>query len=477
MGRKNKRTTKSKQITQKFPTFLPNDEENINWNGFIANGTSGNRFLLIKRLGSGSYSSVWLTYRINNFKSNKSIKNFYAIKIHNTTDELAGKKELLVNSHFKKLQTPNVMLPMDEFVMVRRYKDEELRHICIVMDLMACSTYDLIKKGSYKKGYPVEFVRKVTYDTLVALSDIHKMNLIHSDVKPENILLDGVSNTDKELMEKVLRKESILSLMKFIKKTEPNINTSDEETDSDETDFDSDSSDETDDSGSIVTEDSYGADSRSGLVDSEDESEDSHNIEDIMFGGLEVDKKYIDNPHVCLTDMGTCVSPDSDKRKKYIQTKYYRSPEILLRLGYDQKSDMWALGCTIYELLTGEILFNPDNQDFQRKKYQLELMTRKLGTIPKEMIEKSHHKEVYFTDNCHLKGVKKISTDKTFHVLFNTVNDKTKNPKLANQFLDIVFQLLRYDSNSRPNADQALAHPLFEGLSVGQTSKQQNTSD
>jgi serine/threonine protein kinase len=84
-----------------------------------------------------------------------------------------------------------------------------------------------------------------------------------------------------------------------------------------------------------------------------------------------------------------------------------------------------------------------------------------LGTLPEEMIEKSHHKEVYFTDNGHLKGLKRIKKDDTWIGLFNAIHDKTKDKNIANQFVDIVFQLLRLKPEERPTADKALKHPLF----------------
>ena len=37
----------------------------------------------------------------------------------------------------------------------------------------------------------------------------------------------------------------------------------------------------------------------------------------------------------------------------YIQSRFYRSPEILLGLPYDQKIDIWSLGCVLVEMHTG----------------------------------------------------------------------------------------------------------------------------
>ncbi|ETW09526.1 CMGC/SRPK protein kinase, variant [Aphanomyces invadans] len=42
-----------------------------------------------------------------------------------------------------------------------------------------------------------------------------------------------------------------------------------------------------------------------------------------------------------------------------IQTRQYRSPEVILGQNYDQSTDMWSMGCFVFELATGELLFDP----------------------------------------------------------------------------------------------------------------------
>ena len=42
-----------------------------------------------------------------------------------------------------------------------------------------------------------------------------------------------------------------------------------------------------------------------------------------------------------------------------IQTRQYRSPEAILGAKYDQSADIWSVGCMIFELATGDYLFDP----------------------------------------------------------------------------------------------------------------------
>ena len=50
--------------------------------------------------------------------------------------------------------------------------------------------------------------------------------------------------------------------------------------------------------------------------------------------------------------MGNCYSD-------IIQTREYRSPEIILGGEYDETADIWSMACTVFELVTGQYLFNP----------------------------------------------------------------------------------------------------------------------
>ena len=48
----------------------------------------------------------------------------------------------------------------------------------------------------------------------------------------------------------------------------------------------------------------------------------------------------------------------------YIQSRYYRAPEVIMGYqNYDNNIDLWSLGCIIYEILTGSVLFPGKNEN------------------------------------------------------------------------------------------------------------------
>lgn len=71
----------------------------------------------------------------------------------------------------------------------------------------------------------------------------------------------------------------------------------------------------------------------------------------------------------------------------YIQSRFYRSPEVILGLPYSQKIDMWSLGCVLVEMHTGEPLFGGSNQADQICR-----IIDILGMPPLQMIKESPEK-------------------------------------------------------------------------------------
>jgi dual specificity tyrosine-phosphorylation-regulated kinase 1 len=68
----------------------------------------------------------------------------------------------------------------------------------------------------------------------------------------------------------------------------------------------------------------------------------------------------------------------------YIQSRFYRSPEVMLGLPYSVAIDMWSLGCILAEMHTGEPLFSGSDQFDQMQK-----IVKLLGMVPTPMLEKS----------------------------------------------------------------------------------------
>ena len=160
--------------------------------------------------------------------------------------------------------------------------------------------------------------------------------------------------------------------------------------------------------------------------------------------------------------MGGCSLPNK-RKKKYVQTAYYKSPEYLLGIGFDTSVDIWAVGCTIYELLTSKILFDAVDYDGNIERHHLYLMIQKLGYFPMAMINASPKKDIYFSKSGkYLKGYTDINFPiSIWEELQMVCNFYGVDKETTDAFIDVMQQIMTYNPNTRATADDILKHPIF----------------
>ena len=78
----------------------------------------------------------------------------------------------------------------------------------------------------------------------------------------------------------------------------------------------------------------------------------------------------------------------------YIQSRFYRAPEIVLGVPYGVEIDMWSFGCIVCELHTGYPLFPCKNED-ELITYMYEYM----GSPPDHVLEISNSAHKFFDEN------------------------------------------------------------------------------
>jgi tRNA A-37 threonylcarbamoyl transferase component Bud32 len=82
----------------------------------------------------------------------------------------------------------------------------------------------------------------------------------------------------------------------------------------------------------------------------------------------------------------------TDHLTSYIQSRSYRAPEVILGLPYGPKIDVWSLGCILFELATGRVLFVNDSVPVI-----LSRMEGILGKIPEHLIDAGSQSHSFFT--------------------------------------------------------------------------------
>ncbi|KAG2676005.1 hypothetical protein I3760_12G031900 [Carya illinoinensis] len=72
-------------------------------------------------------------------------------------------------------------------VQIRNWFDYR-NHICIVFEKLGPSLYDFLRKNNYR-SFPIDLVREIGRQLLECVAFMHDLHLIHTDLKPENVLL------------------------------------------------------------------------------------------------------------------------------------------------------------------------------------------------------------------------------------------------------------------------------------------------
>merc|ERR1711879_457528 len=92
-----------------------------------------------------------------------------------------------------------------------------------------------------------------------------------------------------------------------------------------------------------------------------------------------------------------------------IQTRQYRSPEVLINAGYDTSADIWSLACMLFELVTGDYLFDPKaSEEYPRDEDHLALFTELLGPMPMALIARGRKSATYFNPRGELRHIKSL---------------------------------------------------------------------
>ena len=85
---------------------------------------------------------------------------------------------------------------------------------------------------------------------------------------------------------------------------------------------------------------------------------------------------------------------EKDKIYTYIQSRFYRAPEIVLGIPYTPAIDMWSFGCILYELVMGYPLFPGEDE-----KDHLAMIMEVKGIPPRSVLARATRRKVFFDDD------------------------------------------------------------------------------
>ncbi|XP_028835690.1 dual specificity tyrosine-phosphorylation-regulated kinase 1B isoform X3 [Denticeps clupeoides] len=182
---------------------------------------------------------------------------------------------------------------------------------------------------------------------------------------------------------------------------------------------------------------------------------------------------------------------------QYIQSRFYRSPEVLLGMPYDLAIDMWSLGCILVEMHTGEPLFSGSNEVDQMNK-----IVEVLGVPPNHMLDQAPKARKYFdklSDGLWTvkknKDIKKVlypsaseykpPATRRLHEILGVETGGPGGRRAGEQghapcdylkFKDLILRMLDYDPKTRITPFYALQHNFFKKTTDEGTNTSSSTS-
>ncbi|CAE7398240.1 SRPK3 [Symbiodinium sp. CCMP2592] len=140
-----------------------------------------------------------------------------------------------------------------------------------------------------------------------------------------------------------------------------------------------------------------------------------------------------------------------------IQTRQYRSPEVIIGAKWDETADVWSAACMFFELATGDYLFDPKKgEDWNREEDHLALIAELLGDLPtKEFALSGRYSKDFFNNAAKLKHIKKLK----MWPLEGVLQEKYRWEEAeALEMADFLLPMLTWQPSQRQAASEALKH-------------------
>uniref|UniRef100_A0A667XBV3 non-specific serine/threonine protein kinase n=1 Tax=Myripristis murdjan TaxID=586833 RepID=A0A667XBV3_9TELE len=480
------------------------------------------RYHVIRKLGWGHFSTVWLAWDIQG-------KRFVAMKVvksaEHYTETALDEIKLLKSVRNTDPNDPSrekVVQLLDDF----KISGMNGTHVCMVFEVLGHHLLKWIIKSNYQ-GLPLPCVKSIIRQVLQGLDYLHtKCKIIHTDIKPENILLTvnepyvkkmaaeatqwqrtgaappsgsaghnlslymaKMSKNKKKKMKKKQKKQAEL-LEKRIQEMEGGATPEggEEEDDEETTETTEDTLSSATLSVSATLQD-IASHTIAGdwlCVPSLSLPWSSHAVFFFSFcppafppvssslsihpplsffvllvgsGSLLVnplEPLNADKLQVKIADLGNACWVHKHFTDD-IQTRQYRSLEVLMGAGYSTPADIWSTACMAFELATGDYLFEPHSgEDYSRDEDHIALIIELLGKVPRKLILAGKYSKEFFTKKGDLRHITKLKPWGLFEVLVEKYEWSKED---AHCFSSFLLPMLDLVPEKRATAAQCLSHP------------------
>uniref|UniRef100_A0AAQ5YCA6 non-specific serine/threonine protein kinase n=1 Tax=Amphiprion ocellaris TaxID=80972 RepID=A0AAQ5YCA6_AMPOC len=376
------------------------------------------RYQVVKKLGWGHFSTVWLCWDMvkRHFVALKVVKSAETFT-ETALDEIRLLK-CVRDSDPKDPKRERIVHLIDDF----RISGLNGEHVCMVLEVLGHQLLRWIIKSNYT-GLPLPCVKSILRQVLQGLDYLHtKCKIIHTDIKPENILL----RVDNVYIQKLAANTKLWQLPVSPAFTSSSGNTGSREKQVCNLKY----------IPLLLLHHSF-----------------YYNDSDVLLDLLK--PQNAEKILIKIADLGNACWVHKHFTED-IQTCQYRSVEVLIGADYNTPADIWSTACMAFELATGDYLFDPQaGATFSREEDHIAHIIELLGSLPCQFALSGRNSKRYFNRKGQLRHISRLKPWSLFEILL----EKYEWPREeAAQFSSFLLTMLELLPEKRATAAECLKH-------------------
>ncbi|GAB7363615.1 hypothetical protein MBLNU230_g4186t1 [Neophaeotheca triangularis] len=143
-----------------------------------------------------------------------------------------------------------------------------------------------------------------------------------------------------------------------------------------------------------------------------------------------------------------------------IQTRQYRSPEVILGAKWGASTDVWSMAAMVFELITGDYLFDPQSgTKYGKDDDHIAQIIELLGTFPKSLCISGKWSQEIFNRKGELRNIHRLRHWALPDVLREKYHFSVEDARKISDFLLPMLELLPAE---RANAGGMASHEFME---------------